>query len=155
MEFLQLFSILAILLILISMYQVSSFISCKNYVRCIQHTASGRVIILTFIVALAAVNKYLAALAVIFLSIFLFDLKEPNGIFDLYNCKVMDQCVKIDNGITSRLTEKLFAKKSNVDSVLPRDGDIISSPSSVVVNEENDIPMFDMKTIGNVKFEYV
>jgi len=101
------------------------------------------------------VNKYLAALAVIFLSIFLFDLKEPYGVFDLYNCKVMDQCVKIDNGITARLTEKLFAKKSNVDSVLPRDGDIISSPSSVVVNEENDIPMFDMKTIGNVKFEYV
>lgn len=153
MEFLKVFSVLAILLILISMYQITNFVSCKNYVKCIQHTASGRVIILTLIIALAMVNKYLAALVIIFLSIFLFDLKEKNGVFDLYNCKVMDNCVKLDNGITSRLEEKIDLKKQK-DNVEPRDGDIMSAPSSVIVNNNEDVPLLDIKSVGNVKFEY-
>ena len=153
MEFLKVFSVLAILLILISMYQITNFISCKNYVKCIQHTASGRVIILSLIIALAMVNKYLAALVIIFLSIFLFDLKEKNGVFDLYNCKVMDNCVKLDNGITSRLEEKIDLKKQK-DNIEPRDGDIMSAPSSVIVNNNEDVPMLDIKSVGNVKFEY-
>ena len=152
MEFLKVFSVFAVLLILISMYQITNFISCKNYVKCIQHTASGRVIILSLVIALALVNKYLAALSVIFLSIFLFDLKEKNGIFDLYNCKVMDSNVKIDSGITSRLEEKIDLKKES-DNVEPRDGDIMSAPSSVIVNNNEDVPMLDIKSVGNVKFE--
>jgi hypothetical protein len=154
MDFLKVFSVFAVLLILISMYQITNYVSCKNYIRCVQHTASGRVIILTLIIALAMVNKYLAALVIIFLSIFLFDLKEKNGVFDLYNCKVMDNCVKIDNGITSRLEEKIDLKRQH-DNVQPRDGDILSTPASVIVNNsEDDVPILDIKSVGNVKFEY-
>jgi len=153
MSFLQIFTIIAVFLVLASLYQDVNYMSCKNYIKCIQHTASGRVIILALIVALSVVNKYLAAATILFLSFFLFDLHEDYGIFDTYNCKVIDSNVTVDNGITSRLEEKLL-KNKNKDDVLPRDGEIISTPSSVLVNESDDIPMIDIKTIGNVKFEY-
>ena len=155
MEFLKAFSIFAVFIILISMYQISNFISCKNYIKCIQHTPSGRVIILSFVVFLAMVNKYLAALFVIFLSIFLFDLKKPYGVFDLYNCEVIDKQVEIDNGITSRLNEKLFKKENKKNKVCSFYNDMSSSPASFLENEGDEIPMLDIKSIQNVKFEHV
>ena len=137
------------------MYQITNFISCKNYIKCIQHTPSGRVIILSFVVFLALVNKYLAALFIIFLSIFLFDLKKSYGVFDLYNCEVMDQQVEIDQGITSRLNEKLINKENKKNKVRSSYDDMSSTPSSFLENEGDEIPMLNIKTIQNVKFEYV
>ena len=154
MEFLKVFTIVVLLLVLVSLYQLSNVITCKNYMLCMQDTTSGRVIILSIILMLAAINKYLAALVVIFLSIFLFDLNTSYGIFDRYNCEVIDKPVKIDDGITQRLEEKLVKKRNQNGTVNPRDGDIMSTPSSVIINECDDVPLLDIKTIGNVKFEY-
>ena len=30
----------------------------------------------------------------------------------------------------------------------------MSAPSSVIVNNNEDVPMLDIKSVGNVKFEY-
>ena len=153
MEFLKIFSLLAVFLILVSIYKISDFIACKNYIKCIQYTMSGRVIILALVLSLALINKYLAALVVIFLSIFLFDRNQNDGIYDLYNCKIIEDKVKIDNGITDRLDEKLSKKLKENSQVVPRDGEIISTPSSVLINEHDIIPNLNIKTISNVKFE--
>lgn len=154
MNFLKVFSLVAIFLILVSLYQISDFLACKDYVKCIQHTMSGRIIILTLVLSIALVNKYLAALVVIFLAIFLFDLEQKNGVYDLYNCKIMEDKVKIDSGITERLDEKLSKKLKSDSQVLPRDGEIISTPSSVLINENDIIPNLNIKTISNVKFQF-
>lgn len=153
MVFLKVFSIVLIVFVLISIYQQSNIITCKNYMKCIMHTTSGRVIVLALLVSLSVVNKYLAALVLMFLSIFLFDLKEKYGVFDLYNCEVMDKNIQLDTGITTRLEEKINKRKEK-DTIAPLDGNIISTPSCVLTNTQDNIPMFDIKTIGNVKFEY-
>ena len=114
MEFLKIFSLLAVFLILVSIYNISNFMACKNYVKCIQHTMSGRIIILALVLSIAMLNKYLAALVVIFLAIFLFDRNEKYGVYDLYNCQIMEDKVKIDKGITERLDEKLSKKSKKI-----------------------------------------
>ena len=154
MEFLKIFSLLAVFLRLVSIYNISNFMACKNYVKCIQHTMSGRIIILALVLSIAMLNKYLAALVVIFLAIFLFDRDEKYGVYDLYNCQIMEDKVKIDKGITERLDEKLSKKSKKNSEVVPRDGEIISTPSSVLINENEDIPKLNIKTIRNVKFQF-
>lgn len=154
MKFLKVFSLFAVFLILVSMYNISDFIACKNYAKCVQHTMSGRIIILVLVLSLALVNKYMAALVVIFLAIFLFDLQQKNGVYDLYNCKIMEDKIKIDSGITERLDEKLSKKLKKDSEVLPRDGEIISTPSSVLINESDEIPKLNIRTIRNVKFQF-
>ena len=154
MEFLKIFSLLAVFLILVSIYNISNFMACKNYVKCIQHTMSGRIIILALVLSIAMLNKYLAALVVIFLAVLLFERDEKYGVYDLYNCQIMEDKVKIDKGITERLDEKLSKKSKKNSEVVPRDGEIISTPSSVLINENEDIPKLNIKTIRNVKFQF-
>jgi hypothetical protein len=67
----------------------------------------------------------------------------------------MDQQVEIDQGITSRLNEKLIKKENKKNKVRSSYDDMSSTPSSFLENEGDEIPMLNIKTIQNVKFEYV